>query len=52
MALETEHMGSSLELEVVDMEDKDSRSRSSSVASIVEVVPYMLRPESSLPLGS
>ena len=46
------HMGSSeLELEV-DMEDNDSRSRSSSVASRVEVVPYILRPESSFPFGS
>ena len=52
VARETEHMGSSLEELEVDMEDKDSKSRSSSVASIVEVVPYMLRPESSFPLGS
>ena len=56
MARETEQfIGSSLVEETleVDMDDKDSKSRSRSVASMVEVVPYMLRPESgSFPLGS
>ena len=56
VARETEQfMGSSLVEETleVDMDDKDSKSRSSSVASMVEEVPYMLRPESgSFPLGS